>query len=117
MEIGKINSTSFALPKKEDTVHEIKEHLMKKQAPEEIIAEREQLTVEQLRGLTSDANDFFKMTETNLQFQLHEGLDEYYVSVIDAKTEEVIRQIPSEKMLDMYAAMRDLVGLMVDRKV
>ena len=52
-----------------------------------------------------------------MRFKLHDKLNEYYVTIVDMKTDEVVREIPSKKLLDIHAAMREFVGLLVDRKV
>ncbi|QPC47504.1 flagellar protein FlaG [Mangrovibacillus cuniculi] len=62
-------------------------------------------------------NEFLKETSTNVQFQFHEDLNEYYVTVVNTMTNEVIKEIPSKKLLDFHAAMRDFLGLLVDKKV
>ena len=54
---------------------------------------------------------------TNLKFVLHDKLGEYYVKVVDIETDEVIKEIPPEKMLDMYAQMAEFMGLLIDEKV
>ena len=69
-----------------------------------------------LEGLMASLNDFMP-AHTSLKFQLHDKLEEYYVQVIDDQTKEVIREIPSEKMLDIHAAMKEYLGLMVDKKI
>ncbi|HLR72418.1 MAG TPA: flagellar protein FlaG [Pseudogracilibacillus sp.] len=62
-------------------------------------------------------NDFIDPVRTNLKFVLHEDLHEYYVTVVDPLTNEVIKEIPPKKMLDMYAAMTEYMGLLVDEKI
>ncbi|EST55411.1 flagellar protein FlaG [Brevibacillus panacihumi W25] len=61
-------------------------------------------------------NEFLKGSSTHLKFQLHEKLGEYYVQVVNDHSEEVIREIPSKKMLDMVAQMYEMVGILVDEK-
>lgn len=39
------------------------------------------------------------------------------VKVVNTETDEVIREIPPEKILDMVAKMWELAGIMVDEKV
>ncbi|MDD4707168.1 MAG: flagellar protein FlaG, partial [Firmicutes bacterium] len=39
------------------------------------------------------------------------------VKVINDETDEIIREIPPEKILDMVAKIWELAGLMVDRKI
>ena len=62
-------------------------------------------------------NKFLETTHTNLKFQYHEKLDEYYVTLIDSETMEVIREIPPKKFLDMFASMMESIGLLVDQKI
>ncbi|MFC4409557.1 flagellar protein FlaG [Chungangia koreensis] len=53
----------------------------------------------------------------NSKFIMHEGLDKYYVQVVDAKTEEVIREIPPRKLLDAFYTMQKILGMIVDEKI
>lgn len=51
-----------------------------------------------------------------MKFVFHEGLDTYYAQLINTETEEVIREIPSKKVLDVFYEMQKLVGMIVDKK-
>lgn len=62
-------------------------------------------------------NEFNDPVYTNVKFVMHDELEKYYVKVVDPKTDEVIREIPPEKMLDIYAQIADYMGLLVDEKV
>ncbi|MDX1806633.1 MAG: flagellar protein FlaG [Paenisporosarcina sp.] len=75
------------------------------------------ITKEMIVNKVEGMNEFLEPTSTNVMFQLHEKLDIYYAQVIDSKTDEVIREIPNKKFLDMYASMAELAGLMVDEKL
>lgn len=55
-------------------------------------------------------NDFMKPMNVSVRFELCDELNEYYVTVVDVATDEVIREIPSKKFLDMYAAMTEYMG-------
>lgn len=82
------------------------------------VAEKGQdLNKEQLEHVVDTLNDFIKPVRTNLKFELHERLERYYVSVIDSETDEVIKEIPPKQLLDMYAEMAALMGILVDEKV
>ncbi|WP_400162325.1 flagellar protein FlaG [Brevibacillus sp. TJ4] len=61
-------------------------------------------------------NKWLQSTNTHVKFTLHEELNEYYVQVINDQTQEVIREIPSKKMMDMVAKFHEMVGLLVDEK-
>ncbi|MFC5467068.1 flagellar protein FlaG [Lederbergia graminis] len=73
---------------------------------------------ENVRNVVNSMNDFLVASpNTHLKFEFHEQLDEYYVTLINEETKEVVREIPPKKMLDMFAAMTEFLGLMVDKKV
>ncbi|TWT04484.1 flagellar protein FlaG [Planococcus sp. CPCC 101016] len=75
------------------------------------------ITKEMISDKVEDMNKFLEPSSTNVKFQLHEKLEVYYVQVIDSKTDEVLREIPNKKFLDMYASMAELAGLIVDEKL
>lgn len=83
------------------------------QKQEEILS----LPAEKAKKMTESINRFMETTNTNLRFQYHEELKEYYVTIVDSKTNELVKEIPSKKLMDIYAAMRDFLGLMVDHKI
>lgn len=62
-------------------------------------------------------NQFLKSANTNLKFNLHEDLNEYYITIVDEETNEVIKEVPPKKLLDIYAAMINTVGLFIDKKI
>lgn len=76
-----------------------------------------EVTKDDVTLITSKLNDFLEPVRRHLKFELHEELGEYYVKVINPEDDEVIREIPPEKILDMYAAMIGFMGLLVDEKV
>ena len=39
------------------------------------------------------------------------------VQVIDVNTEEVIKELPPEEMLDLKARIHEMVGILIDEKV
>jgi len=62
------------------------------------------------------ANKAIIGAQTQLEFSIHEGTKEIMVKVINTDTKEVVREIPSEKILDMVAKMWELAGIMVDER-
>lgn len=78
---------------------------------------KEPVTQEKLQNVVQGMNEFLSASNTHLKFEFHDRLKEYYVTIVDDVTREVVREIPAKKMLDMYAAMTEFVGLMVDQKV
>ena len=76
----------------------------------------EQMMKERVRERVDAVNDFLLPIDISVKFTFHEELKEYYVEVVDKSTQEVIREIPPKKFLDMYAGMAEFMGLFVDEK-
>lgn len=75
------------------------------------------ITKEKLEKIVDGMNEFVSASNTHLKFEFHDKLNEYYVTIVDDKTQEVVKEIPSKKMLDLYAAMTEFLGIMVDKKI
>ncbi|MBP2027775.1 flagellar protein FlaG [Acetoanaerobium pronyense] len=73
-------------------------------------------TEKQLIEAVESGNKELKHLETNLRFSIHEKTKQITVKIIDTATDEVIKEIPSEKILDMVAAMMEKAGLLVDKR-
>jgi len=52
----------------------------------------------------------------HLQYIYHEDSGEYFVRIIDDETDEVIREIPPEKLLNIYASLKEVAGLLYDAR-
>lgn len=63
------------------------------------------------------ANDELIVYDRRFEFSIHEKTKQIMVKVIDATTEEVIKEIPPEKILDLVAALWEISGLIVDERV
>lgn len=78
--------------------------------------EIEKLSTDFIKKAIDRVNFTFEIESRSLRFQIHERLNEIMVKVIDSETKEVIREIPPEKLLDMFASMLELAGLLVDER-
>jgi flagellar protein FlaG len=124
MEVGKILSSSPLLQRSEGVESVAATRREGSDAEREPISvlkdtkEREKyLTSEQTKELTDALNKFLEPTHSALKFEFHEKLEEYYVTIVDTETQEVIKEIPPKKMLDIYAAMAEFIGIIVDKKI
>jgi flagellar protein FlaG len=79
--------------------------------------QQEPVTKEKVESVVRGMNEFLSVSNTHLKFEFHDKLQEYYVTIVDDKSREVIKEIPSKKVLDMHAAMTEFIGLMVDKKI
>ncbi len=72
----------------------------------------QKVTKEQAETTMRSMNDFMSSINTAVRFSVHEGTDQMVVKVIDEKTGETIRQIPSEELLEMAAHMKEMAEYM-----
>lgn len=63
------------------------------------------------------ANEKFIAYDRKLEFSIHEKTKQIMVKIIDVNTDETIREIPPEKILDMVAYICEAAGLLVDERV
>lgn len=61
-------------------------------------------------------NKALEGSSRRFEYSVHKGTNEIMIKVIDDSTKEVIREIPSEKILDMIARMMEMAGLLVDER-
>ncbi|RFB09492.1 flagellar protein FlaG [Bacillus sp. HNG] len=86
--------------------------------PQQAIKQNEKLdSKENVKQVINSLNKFLEPNNTSLKFELHEELNEYYVTIVNDETHEVVREIPSKKILDIYAAMTEFLGFVVDKKI
>jgi flagellar protein FlaG len=72
---------------------------------------------EKMDKVVQAMNKFVSASTTHIKFELHDKLNEYFVKVIDDSTQEVVKEIPSKKLMDIYAAMNEYLGILVDQKI
>lgn len=65
----------------------------------------------------NSVNRFLQPVATNLRFVKDDSSGRLIVRVIDAETQKVLRQMPTEEVLTMNKALDHLQGLMVKLKV
>lgn len=79
--------------------------------------EEKAIPKEKVQKAVDAINEFMTMQNHNSKFVMHEGLDRYYVQVVDSDTEEVIREVPPRKLLDAFYTMQKFLGMIVDEKI
>ena len=74
-------------------------------------------TKAKVKDAVSKLNDMLDVTNQESKFMYHEGLDRYYVTVVNRETEEVVKEIPPKKLLDAFYEMQKMLGMIVDEKI
>lgn len=79
--------------------------------------EEKKVSEEDVLGAIEKANKQFIAYDRKFEFAIHEATKKIMVKVIDATNDEVIREIPAERVLDMVATMWEAAGIIVDKKI
>lgn len=62
------------------------------------------------------ANRAISGANRRFEFSIHEKTKQIMVKVINSDTNELVREIPPEKILDMVARMWEMAGILVDER-
>lgn len=103
-------------PVKEPVGSPTNELQSQQQQPQELKTVKTIPSKEEAQNKVDTLNQWMQPHSTALKFQYHEKLNDYYVQVIDSVTEEIVREIPSRKFLDYFAAVAEKLGLVVDER-
>ncbi|MGY3189329.1 flagellar protein FlaG [Lysinibacillus sp. TE18511] len=116
---GQTIDTGASLKVIQDTSQSIQTISMEQQNTDrQAIQEEEQvISSEKLQQAVDTVNEFLQVNHSASKFVLHEGLERYFVQVVDAETEEVVKEIPPRKLLDAFYEMQKLLGMIVDEKI
>ena len=71
---------------------------------------------EKVKNAINEINQKIRPTYTRCEFKFHEQTNRIMITVKDSETDEVIKEIPPEKTLDMIAKTLELAGILVDEK-
>lgn len=63
------------------------------------------------------ANKKLEAKNTELKFSIHEQTKAIMVKIINKDTDEVVKEIPPEKILDMVGKFMEMAGILVDKKI
>jgi flagellar protein FlaG len=78
--------------------------------------ERQQ-RAEALQDKVTELNDYMQNFNRSLQFTVDDSSGDTVVKVIDSDTDEVVRQIPSQALLDARNAAEKYRGILLEVKV
>lgn len=95
--------------KKEITISDLKSQ-PKETAPQEEQKEQEIPQVLQLKAAVETANKLMDLSSYHIKFRIDEDSDRIQVSLIDNDTQEVIREVPSNEMLEISARMKEVIS-------
>jgi len=73
-------------------------------------ADRKETSLELVKSAAAQGNSILQATNRNLEFQVDDSTKKVVVKIVDSKSGDVVRQIPSEDMLAFIKRMQDLEG-------
>ena len=76
--------------------------------------ERAQAQDHSLERAVATLNEWIRHVNKQLRFVIHEERERVMVRVVEAETQEVIREIPPERVLDTIARIKESIGLLLD---
>ncbi len=97
-----------------DSLSETEQSPVTKQVQQE---EQQESQVGELQEKVAQLNQHMQSLNRNLQFSVDEVSGDTVVTVVDAETEEVVRQIPSQEVLDARNAVEQYRGILLETKV
>ncbi len=72
---------------------------------------------DQLENLFKNVKEKFDYMNEYLKIEIDKDLHEPIVKIVDKKTDEVIRQIPPENLVELAKKIDELVGLLFNKEV
>lgn len=78
--------------------------------------ETKDYTDEDVESAVRYINRFFGDSHAILRYERHEKSNIMVLKLVDEETQEVLKEIPPEKIIDMVNRICELVGLAVDKK-
>lgn len=79
--------------------------------------EAQPLEREQLEKVAQQLQDFMGEMNRSLQFQVDEDSGRDVIKVLDKDTGDIIKQYPSEEVLNMVSKLSETAGLLIDQTV
>ena len=84
--------------------------------PFKAVGSAERISKQQLEEAVKNVQSFVSTVNQNLEFSVDDDTGRTVIKVIDRQTEQILRQIPSEEMLQIAKALGKLDGLLIKQQ-
>jgi flagellar protein FlaG len=74
------------------------------------------VTVKSAEDAADEANKIMNENQTHLKFEIYGKFNDIVVQVLDDNTNEVIKEVPPKKIIDMVEKFCELSGFFMDEK-
>lgn len=110
-EVVQIRAQQFAPVMTRDSGYEPKDGQIKDEGKN-----LQDVSPDKVKEAVEEINKKIRPTNTQCEFKYHEKTKRISITVRDKETDEIIREIPPEKTLDMIEKSLELAGILVDEK-
>lgn len=84
---------------------------------EESSQQKNKFTPKSIMKAVETMNKELEPSGKKLAYSIHERTNQILIKVIDIETNEVIKEIPDEKLMDMMADFCEASGILIDEKI
>ena len=88
-----------------------------KPAEEEFHLEPGTLDEETVSMMTEAFNELMSKIDCNLEFQYHKEVNLMSIKMVDKRTNEVIKEVPPEEMIENMVRAKDWLGAFIDENI
>ena len=85
------------------------------QADKQLFDEQKNVDLDKLKKVMEQA--ISSLPHSSAKFGIHEKTNRIIIKLVDRDTQEVIKEIPPEKTLDLLAKRMELAGVLVDKRL
>jgi flagellar protein FlaG len=82
---------------------------------EKLFGDKKTLDPKKIEELVEALNKFLLAFDQRFKFRIHKETHQVWVRILDAETEQVLREIPSKDALRLAAKIQEFVGLLIDQ--
>lgn len=107
-----LNTNLSQMPKQKLSSSE----MLLSQIKEQKESQKSEISKDELIDIVNELNND-TLINTKLKFGFHDESSTFFVSVLDAKTDEIIRKYPSDEAMSLAEKMRELSGALIDTQV
>lgn len=75
------------------------------------------VSIKSAKDAADEVNRIMDETQTHLKFEVYGKFNDIVVQVLDDKTNEVIKEVPPKKLIDMVEKFCEMSGFFMDEKV
>ena len=80
-------------------------------------SDRKEISKKQTEKYLKEILNISSIFDRELRFSVNKELNEVIVKVIDSRTDKVIKEIPPEDIVKLHLRMKEVIGLLFDKKI